>query len=101
MNPIMKKIMTSHWFVNFMGSHVSTEEEAAEALGGLLIDAKYAGVSGKYFDGFKEIPSSRESRDQTKAKTVWEQSAKLTGLSQEDAEHFSMQPMSNVASKAS
>jgi NAD(P)-dependent dehydrogenase (short-subunit alcohol dehydrogenase family) len=101
MNAIMKMIMVSRWFVNFMGSHLSTEEEAAQALGGLLVDAKYSGVSGKYFDGFKEIPSSAESRDQNKAKTVWEQSAKLANLSQEDAEHFSMQPMSNVASKAS
>jgi len=97
MNPIMKKIMTSRWFVNFMGSHVLTEEEAAQALGGLLVDAKYAGVSGKYFDGFKEIPSSAESRDQTKAKTVWEQSAKLVGLAQEDAEHS---PVSSVSSEA-
>ena len=39
MNPIMKKIMTSRWFVNFMGSHLSTEEEAAQALGSLVTDA--------------------------------------------------------------
>jgi NAD(P)-dependent dehydrogenase (short-subunit alcohol dehydrogenase family) len=101
MNAIMKMIMVSGWFVNFMGSHLSTEEEAAQALGDLLVDAKYSGVTGKYFDGFKEIPSSAESRDRSKAKTVWEQSAKLAGLSQGDTEHFSMQPMSNVASKAS
>lgn len=84
MNPIMKKIMMSRWFVNFMGSHRSTEEEAAQALGGLLADARYSGVSGKYFDGFKEIPSSVESRDESKARTVWEQSAKLAGLQRED-----------------
>ena len=32
MNPTMKKSLTSRWFVNFMGSHLSMEEEAAEAL---------------------------------------------------------------------
>lgn len=80
MNPAMKKIMMSRWFVNFMGSHLSTEEEAAKALGGLVADAKYSGVSGKYFDGFKEIPSSLESRDEGKARSVWEQSTKLAGL---------------------
>jgi len=84
MNLVLKAIMVSSWFVNFMGSHLSTEEEAAQALGELLIDAKYAGVSGKYFDGFKEIPSSVESRDANKAKAVWEQSAKLVGLDQEE-----------------
>jgi hypothetical protein len=40
MNPIMKKIMTSPGFVNFMGSHLATEEEAAQALGGLATDAQ-------------------------------------------------------------
>jgi len=84
MNPVMKRIMMSHWFVNFMGSHLSTEEEAAEALGNLLTDAKYSGVSGKYFDGFKEIPSSAESRDERKAKEVWDESAELAGLSRQD-----------------
>lgn len=80
MNPLMKTIMTSRWFVAFMKSHLSTEEEAAQALGALLIDAKYSGVSGRYFDGFKEILSSVESRDETKAKAVWIQSARLAGL---------------------
>ena len=91
MNPIMKRIMTSRWFVNFMGSHLSTEEEAGRALGELLISPKYSGVHGKYFDGFKEIPSSVESRDEIKAKAVWEQSAKLVGLSKHRVEHLSMQ----------
>jgi NAD(P)-dependent dehydrogenase (short-subunit alcohol dehydrogenase family) len=92
MNPIMKKIMMSRWFVGFMGSHLSTEEEAAQALGGLLIDAKYSGVSGRYFDGFQEIPSSVESRDEKKARGVWEQTARLAGLSQEDTEYRPIRP---------
>lgn len=89
MSPVLKLIMMSNWFVSFMGSHRSTEEEAAQALGGLLLDAKYSSVSGRYFDGFGEIPSSVESRDEDKARTVWEQSAKLAGLVQEEAEYSS------------
>ena len=80
MNPLLKMIMMSRWFVRFMGSHLSTEADAGRALGGLLVDAKYAGVSGKYFDGFKEVPSSRESRDDEKAGAVWAQSWRLAGL---------------------
>lgn len=87
MSPVLKLIMMSNWFVSFMGSHRSTEEEAAQALGGLLIDSRYSGVSGKYFDGFSEIPSSIESRDESKARTVWEQSAKLAGLAREEADY--------------
>jgi hypothetical protein len=79
MNPLLKMIMTSSWFVRFMGSHLSSEEEAARALGGLLMDAKYAAVTGAYFDGFRQIPSSAESRDEEKAKSVWDQSLALCG----------------------
>ena len=85
MNPIMKKIMTSRWFVNFMGSHLSTEEEAAHALGSLVTDAKCSGTSGRYFDGFKEIRSSVESRDEAKARAVWEQGAGLAGAGFSDS----------------
>jgi NAD(P)-dependent dehydrogenase (short-subunit alcohol dehydrogenase family) len=87
MNLVLKLIMTSRWFVNLMGSHLSTEEEAARALGSLITDTRYSGVSGKYFDGFKEIPSSAESRDEKKARAVWEQGARLAGLSQENAHY--------------
>ncbi|HEV2698457.1 MAG TPA: SDR family NAD(P)-dependent oxidoreductase [Terriglobales bacterium] len=86
MNLILKAIMTSRWFVSFMGSHLSTEEEAGRALGALVADAKYSGVSGKYFDGFKEIPSSVESRDESKARAIWEQSVKLLGFPLGNAE---------------
>jgi len=84
MNPLMKMVITSRWFVSFMGSHLSTEEEAAQALGGLLVDTEYSSVSGRYFDGFKEMPSSVESRDERKARAVWEQSLKLAGLPSAD-----------------
>jgi NAD(P)-dependent dehydrogenase (short-subunit alcohol dehydrogenase family) len=101
MNPVMKRIMTSRWFVNFMGSHLSTEEEAGRALGELLISLKYAGIHGRYFDGFKETPSSPESRNENKARAVWEQSAKLVGLSQHAVDHSPMQPRGNNATPIS
>jgi NAD(P)-dependent dehydrogenase (short-subunit alcohol dehydrogenase family) len=99
MNPILKAIMTSRSFVNFMGSHLSTEEEAARALGGLVIDAKYSGMSGRYFDGFREVPSSAESRNETKARAVWEQSARLARLSEQDGEH-PIRPVANTLTAA-
>ena len=96
MSPIMKKILTSRWFVNFMGSHLSTEEEASQALVRLVTDPNYLGVSGRYFDGFKEIPSSLESRDETKAKAVWAQSARLAGLSEANEQQPSSTPWSTT-----
>jgi NAD(P)-dependent dehydrogenase (short-subunit alcohol dehydrogenase family) len=74
---VLKLIIKSRRFVRFMGSHLSTEREAALALGGLLVNPEHAGVSGRYFDGFKEIPSSVESRDEEKAGSVWEQAMTL------------------------
>jgi NAD(P)-dependent dehydrogenase (short-subunit alcohol dehydrogenase family) len=88
MNPLMKRIMTSRRFVNFMGSHLSTEEEAGKALCELLNRQEYSGLSGKYFDGFREIPSSAESRNERKAKLVWEQASRLVGLSQSEAKPY-------------
>jgi NAD(P)-dependent dehydrogenase (short-subunit alcohol dehydrogenase family) len=81
---LMKKIMMSGPFVRFMGSHLSTEDEAAHALGRLIMDPQFAGVSGQYFDGFKQIPSSVESRDPQKAKTVWESAKSLANLKRQE-----------------
>lgn len=93
MNPLMKKIMTRRWFVNFMGSHLETEATAARALGGLITDPRYSGISGSYFDGAREIPSSIESRDETEARAVWEQASRLAGISEPDADNFPFQPL--------
>jgi len=99
-NPILKIIITRPSFVKFMGSHHSTEEEAAQALGGLLCHARYAGVGGKYFDGFREILSSAESRDENKARTVWEQSARLAGFPQDEAAFPAVRPSSEFSLKS-
>lgn len=79
---LLKLILKSRRFVRFMGSHLSTEQEAASALGGLLTEPEFEGVSGRYFDGFEEIPSSAESRDEQKARSVWEQTMALLEVSE-------------------
>ena len=81
---LMKKIMMSGPFVRFMGSHLSTEDQAAHALARLILDSHFAGVSGRYFDGFEEIPCSAESRDPQKAKTVWESARGLAKMTKEE-----------------
>src|SRR5690242_3196034 len=101
MNPVAKRIIATRWFVNFMGSHLSTEEEAARALGGLMVSAKYSRVSGKYFDGFKETSSSVESRDERKARAVWEQSARLVGLPPDGVENLKLPAAGDAPSSIS
>lgn len=92
-NPIMKKLMMQPWFIKFMGSHLTTDEEAGRGLGSLVADPKYSGVSGRYFFRFGEIQSSPDSRDENKARSVWEQSTMLAGLSQEETEYYPIQPV--------
>ncbi len=79
-----------------MGSHLATEDESARGLGGLLVDLKYRDVSGRYFDGSNEIPSSAESRDDAKARAVWKQAVKLAGLleNEEQRSHANREPIS-------
>ncbi|HLW51715.1 MAG TPA: SDR family NAD(P)-dependent oxidoreductase [Candidatus Angelobacter sp.] len=95
MNPVLKKLVSQRWFVNFMGSHLSTEEEAGRALGGLLLDSRYSGLSGRYFDGFNETLSSVESRDPNKAKIVWQESSRLLGW-REDAEDVAFSSLTSA-----
>src|SRR5579863_4036691 len=85
MPALQKVIMMSAPFVKFMGSHLSSEQEAADMLGGLITDSKFAGVSGRYFDGTAEIPSSAESRNEAKARAVWDQATELVLINCEEA----------------
>lgn len=57
-----------------------TEPEAgAKPVVKLAIDPELEGVSGKYFDIFKEMPLAENARDPELARRTWELSAKLTG----------------------
>jgi hypothetical protein len=89
---VLKAIMTSSWFVRFMGSHLSTEGEAARALGRLVVSAELDGKSGLYFDGFEQILPSLESRDPEKARSVWEQSIALTRTHPRDPGSLTLEP---------
>ena len=56
-------------------------ENAGKALARLVLDDDLAGVTGKYFSGFRMINSSEESYDLEKAKELWEESAQLVKMS--------------------
>lgn len=58
--------------------------KSGKALAQLVSDPVFAGVSGKYFAGIREISSSQESYDITKAAELWETSAALVKLRGEE-----------------
>ena len=66
-------------------ANIHSPEESGRALARLVLDPSLENVSGRYFEGLAEIRSSAESYDQSKATTLWEQSAELVGLSQQEA----------------
>jgi retinol dehydrogenase 14 len=59
----------------------ATPEKGAETSIYLATAPEIEGVSGKYFEEKKAIPSSRESYDEAAARRLWEISEQLTGLS--------------------
>ncbi len=79
MPALLKWLISQSWFVKFLGSIRLTPREAGEALAAHVLDAKYEGISGRYFEAFDERPSSKESRDLAKAREVWDASLVLAG----------------------
>jgi len=47
--------------VKIRGSKLNNLDDSGKALARLVTDSQYAGITGKYFDNGKEIPSSEES----------------------------------------
>lgn len=67
---------------------INPADKSGRALARLVIDPTLAGVSGKYFPShtrWQEAPSSDASYDQERARTLWEQSVRLTGLTPQES----------------
>ena len=61
-------------------ANIHTPAESGAALARLVTDPALAGTSGKYFEGAREIPSSTESYDGSRAGELWQASLVLTGM---------------------
>lgn len=64
--------------------NVNTTAKSGEALARLVLDPKLEGVSGRYFEGEKEIRSSELSYDRGNAAELWEMSTGLVHLRPEE-----------------
>ncbi len=63
--------------------HFQTEA-SGKALARLAASPQLEGVTAKYFQIHREIPSSNESYDESKARELWDISVELVGLQQEE-----------------
>ena len=70
--------------LKFRGVKLNNLDDSSKALARMVTDSQYAGITGKYFDIGKEIPSSDESYDKQNARNLWEQSAEMVGLAAEE-----------------
>jgi len=66
------------------GMNVSTVQNSGKALASLVLNPTLANITGKYFEGTKEIASSSESYNEQKAFELWEGSRELLNISQEE-----------------
>jgi light-dependent protochlorophyllide reductase len=63
---------------------INSVHDSGQALARLVLDPELEKVTGKYFSGMKEEPSSKESFDTNKALELWESSVNLVKLSKEE-----------------
>jgi light-dependent protochlorophyllide reductase len=64
--------------------NVNSTQSSGKNLARLILDPGLESVTGKYFVGTTETPSSQESNDAVKSKALWEGSARLVGLPVEE-----------------
>ena len=64
--------------------NVNSTQSSGKNLARLILDPGLESVTGKYFVGTTETPSSKESYDAVKSKELWEGSARVVGLPVEE-----------------
>jgi NAD(P)-dependent dehydrogenase (short-subunit alcohol dehydrogenase family) len=75
---LMPKILPLMRFL--LVKNIHTPKASGTAMARLVTDPGLATTNGKYFEGLKEIRSSVESYDQSRADELWESSASLTDI---------------------
>jgi light-dependent protochlorophyllide reductase len=64
--------------------NVNSVRHSGRALASLVSDPKLEKTTGKYFQAYKEVPSSTESYERDKAAALWQASAELVQLAREE-----------------
>ena len=86
----LRRTIAGSWFgrkfLEMRGTVASTPKKSGRAMGRLLLDPQLEKVSGKHFQILKEIPSSKDSYDQEKARKLWESSEELTNFQENSTE---------------
>jgi NAD(P)-dependent dehydrogenase (short-subunit alcohol dehydrogenase family) len=65
----------------------SSAEKSGKLLADMMTGSHFEGITGKYFDREKEIPSSELSYNKANAVNLWKRSIELTQLQQQETTH--------------
>ena len=77
------------WLLRLLLSpNVHSPRESGEALARLAVGKDVEGVSGKYFEGMKEIKSSVESYVKEKQEDLWKWTAKFVAMDEEEVRSY-------------
>jgi NAD(P)-dependent dehydrogenase (short-subunit alcohol dehydrogenase family) len=74
--------------LNPVAPQLSTARKSGRALARLVLDPTLSGISGKYFPShtrWQAAPSSTDSYDLAKARGLWEESVRATGLTPDES----------------
>ena len=63
-----------------LGANINDVSTSGRSIARPILDPELEGISGKYFQGMLEIPSSTESYDRAKAIELWNFSADIVKL---------------------
>ena len=70
--------------IRLSGLNINTVSTSGKHLARLVLDPQLINVTGKYFSGLHEIPSSQASYDPEKARELWEGSSELVKLASDE-----------------
>jgi hypothetical protein len=68
--------------------NIHTPQESGANLAWVALDSSVAGTSGKYYEGKKEIRSSKDSYDEAKQDNLWEWTVANISANEEEKQRF-------------
>ncbi|TGJ84813.1 hypothetical protein E0Z10_g3984 [Xylaria hypoxylon] len=69
-------------------ANIHKPSDSAASLARLAVSPEMAGISGKYFEGRKEIPSSKDSYDEKKIEDLWNWTVRYCAQDESEVERF-------------
>ncbi len=64
--------------------NVNSVAQSGRALASMVTDPRFERISGKYFQGARDVPSSKDSYDPAMATELWESSASMVKLTPDE-----------------